>query len=198
MPNLSQFYSQFTADLARANRFEVLITPPPALNSFFGNGVAVLAYRCETAQLPGRHLTVSQQKTFGPYEKFPVHTTYNDIDLSFIIDGDMRVREFFDSWLNLINPDNTFNIEYKSNYVTDIFINQYDLQNNLTYQVRLVDAFPMNINQLDLNWGSDAVHKVHVTFAYTYWENTTQSASAPVDVVSSQLNSIAANFTGYE
>jgi hypothetical protein len=193
MPNLSQFYSQFTSDLARANHFEVVLNPPAILNSDITS--LGLSYRCETAQLPGRHLTTAQQKTFGPYEKFPVHTSYNDIDLTFIMDGDMGLRYLFDAWLNVINPASNFNLEYKSNYMVDMTINQYDLQDNLQYQVTLIDAFPININQQDLSWSSDAIHKLNVTFAYTYWINDLQNPSSAVPNSGSQLNQYIATNT---
>jgi len=41
----------------------------------------------------------------------------------------------------------------------------------LSYQATMHRAFPINMNQLDLDWSSDSVHKLTVTFAYTYWES---------------------------
>jgi hypothetical protein len=53
----------------------------------------------------------------------------------------------------------------------------------------LKDAFPINVNQLDLNWSNENFHKLNVTFAYTYWTNdltpdslTVTSGSSSVDV----------------
>lgn len=194
MPNLTQFYQQFTNDLSRANRFEVWIHTPPNVfpaGTFFSDKMRngeYLAFRCESAQLPGRHLTTVNQKTFGPYEKFPVHTTYNDIDLTFIVDGSMVPRYIFDTWIEYINPSGNFNISYKNDYVTDILINQYDLNDNLSYSVKLIDAFPININQQDLNWSSDSVHKLNVTFAYTYWQNQVLTDNNPLPPDNGQYN----------
>lgn len=182
--NINDILQSFNQDLARPNRFDVTIIPPAALRPNLTNGSVpgnsyanLLAYRCEIAQLPGRHLSTIEQKTYGPFEKFPHHTTYTDIDLTFIVDGDMVEKYFFDAWLEYINPTNNFNIAYKGDYCTDIQISQYDVANRLTYKATLVDAYPIGINQMDLDWSNDGFHKLSVTFAYTYWYNDTQGSN---------------------
>jgi len=186
MSKLSEFRSSFTTELARASRFEVQI--PTASISDFDN--KKLTLRCESAQLPGRHLETIQQKTYGPYEQLPYHTTYNDIDLTFIVSGDMSEKSFFDGWMEFINPTSTFDMEYKDNYTTNIIITQYDLAENPMYVVTLFEAYPINVNQLDLNWSSEDTHKLNVTFAYTYWSGGTTSSS------SMQPKAIGANAGG--
>jgi hypothetical protein len=197
--NINDIVNSFNTDLARPNRFDVIIVPPPALQNNitesavdnFGNVTAarptnvytdLLAYRCEIAQLPGRNLSTVEQKIYGPSEKFPHHVTYNDIDMTFIVDGDMREKYFFDAWLDYINPTNSFNIAYKETYCTDIKVIQYDISNRKSYSVTLVDAYPISVNQLDLDWSNDGVHKLSVTFAYTYWYNDSQSPSNPINI----------------
>jgi len=129
-----------------------------------------LRYRCEVAQLPGRTFETVEQKTYGPIEKYPNLTTYTDIDLTFILDDDMKTKYYFDEWLNAVNSNKTNNFRYKSSYVTDIQIYQYTVTNEGSYGVNLIDAYPISMNQLDLDWSSDGYHKLTVTFAYTRWE----------------------------
>lgn len=169
--SISDFKTSFRTDLARANRFDVTIVPPLTLWSLIPVNTKQLKYRCEVAQLPGRTLATTERKTYGPIEKLPYLTTYNDIDLTFMIDGDMSQKYLFDAWLNLVNPKSTNNFNYKTDYATSMTINQYDLQNKLVYSAELFDAYPISINQLDLDWSSDSVHKLTVTFAYTKWQN---------------------------
>ena len=61
-------------------------------------------------------------------------------------------------------------IAIKDNYKTDITINQYDVRAQLIYSVNLMHAFPIAVNQLDLDWSSDGHHKLAVVFAYTYYD----------------------------
>jgi hypothetical protein len=169
--SISEFKSSFSKDVARSNRFDVQIPIPPVLLPYFGTA-RTLNYRCESAQLPGKSFTTMEQK-FGsaPVEKFPYATNFTDIDLTFIVDDDMQQKLLFDGWMNYVSPVYNYNIRYKSDYTTALTINQYDVENKLTYSVNLYDAYPISMNQLDLNWGNDGMHKLVVTFAYTNWQN---------------------------
>jgi hypothetical protein len=169
--SIADFKASFNTDLARANRFDVTISPPLTLLALVPMSNKQLSYRCEVAQLPGRTFATTDRKTYGPIEKLPYLTTYNDIDLTFYVDGNMSEKYFFDSWLDLVNPKQTNNFNYRSDYATSIRINQYGVDNNLMYSVELFDAYPTSMNQLDLDWGSEDVHKLTVSFAYTKWQN---------------------------
>lgn len=168
--SIVDFKSSFKKELARPNRFDVVLSSPPILWS----SPRLLTYRCEAAQLPGRTFATTEQKTYGPIEKFPYLTTYNDLDLTFIVSDDMEEKYFFDAWLEKINPTRTNNLSYKSDYSTLITVNQYDLTNKLTYSADFLDAYPISTNQLDLDWSADGYHKLTVTFAYTRWFNRTE------------------------
>jgi hypothetical protein len=198
---INDFKSSFNNDIARSNRFDVNIPVPVTLAPIM-NKAKNLQYRCESANLPGRSLMTTEQRTYGPVEKYPYLTAYTDIDLTFLVSGDMDEKLFFDLWLDYINPMFNYNIEYKSDYSTVITINQYNLQNELTYSVNLFDAFPVSVNQMDLNWGNDGVHKLTVTFAYTYWQNNDleaialQLAGGAVSGIANALGGLGGNALG--
>jgi hypothetical protein len=82
----------------------------------------------------------------------------------------MTVKSLMDQWLGFINPSSTNNFNYKVDYSADLLINQYSVANERIYSVKLIDAYPLSINQMDLDWSSDGYHKLTATFAYTYWE----------------------------
>jgi hypothetical protein len=166
---IQDFLSSFTDELAKPSRFQVNLNLPPILQQAVDS--RTMSLRCESAVLPGRTLATSDLRIYGPSEKFPYQSTYEDVSLTFIVTGSMIEKTLFDNWLNQINPQNSWNFNFKSDYVTDISITQYDQADNEIHIVNLVEAFPISVNQLDLDWGSDApYHKLTVTFAYTYWE----------------------------
>ena len=169
---ISDFKSSFATEIARPNRFDVTLTVPSVIDS---SASRILTYRCENAQLPSRTLATAEQKTYGPVEKFPYLTTYNDLELTFIVSDDMVEKYIFDSWMEAINPAYSNNFRYKSDYSTIITVNQYNLQNEITYSADFIEAYPISINQLDLDWSADGYHKLTVTFAYTRWFNRTES-----------------------
>jgi hypothetical protein len=191
--SINEFKSSFRGDLARPNKFDVNVNIPLVLIPYISSARS-LNFRCENAQLPGRTFATTEQKTYGPIEKFPYLTTYNDIDLTFIVDDDMQQKILFDAWLNFINPLYNNNIRYKQEYATILTINQYDVTNKISYSCNLYDAFPVSVNQMDLDWSGDGYHKLNVTFAYTYWQNNSiqalgmQFVDAGIAAVSNILN----------
>jgi hypothetical protein len=63
-------------------------------------------------------------------KSFQYLNTYNDLDLTFIVDDDMNQKVFFDAWMNYIDPTYNNNMRYKGDYTTTIVINQYDVPTN--------------------------------------------------------------------
>ena len=168
--SIANFKASFNTDLARPSRFDVNIPIPIGLLPYREIG-RTLTMRCENAELPGRSISTTSMKIYGVEEKFPYQTTYNDMSLTFIVGDDMAEKKFFDAWLNWINPTINYNLKYKADYAVAITVNQYDLRNEISYGVVLLDAFPIAVKQLDLDWSSDGHHKLTVTFAYTSWRN---------------------------
>jgi hypothetical protein len=192
--NINDFKASFKNDLARVNKFDVNIPVPLTLIPYV-TSARQLTYRCENATLPGRTFSTVDQKTYGPIEKYPTLTSFTDIDLTFIVDDDMGEKLFFDAWLNFINPLYNNNFRYKSDYATVITINQYDVTNQLTYSINLYDAYPISMNQMDLDWNSDGFHKLSVTFAYTYWKNNSLQ-SLGMELVDAGINAVSSAFGG--
>jgi len=171
MPSLNEFKASFKTDFARPARFNVEIPLPLKLVAYL-NTARLLTLRCENAELPGKTVATTDRKIYGPIEKQPYLTTFNDSTFTFIVSDDMKEKKLFDAWMDLINPKTTFDLNYKGDYITPITVNQYDVTNKLSYSVTMIDAFPVSVNQLDLDWSNDNTHhKLSVTFAYYTWEN---------------------------
>lgn len=168
--SIQDFKSSFTTDLARPSRFDVEIPIPIGLVPYRGISRR-MNMRCENAELPGRTIATTTQKIYNLEEKFPYQTTYSDITLTFIVGDDMKEKLLFDAWMNWINPTVNYDFKYKSDYASTLRINQYDVRNNVTYSVDLIDAFPISMNSMNLDWSSDGSHKLTVVFAYTSWRN---------------------------
>lgn len=192
--SINDFKASFKDDLARPNRFDVNIPIPITLIPYVSTA-RNLTYRCESTNLPGRQLATMEQKSYGPVESYPYATTFNDIDLTFLVDADMNQKIFFDAWMNYINPLYNNNYRYKGDYSTTLRVNQYDQTNELTYSVDLFEAFPVSINQMDLDWSADGVHKLTVTFNYTYWKNNSLQALG-MELVDAGLDTVVNSIGG--
>lgn len=183
--SLSEFKSSFSTDVARPNRFDVTIPVPIGMVPY-RNTSRRLNLRCESAELPGRSLGTAGMKIYGVEEKFPYMTAYNDMSLTFIVGDDMQEKKFFDAWLNWITPSFSYDVKYKADYAVIIRVNQYDLRSKSSYSVDLIDAFPIAVTPLQLDWSSDGYHKLTVTFAYTSWRNNSLEALA-MELIEDQI-----------
>lgn len=181
--------------LAKTSRYAVRINAIPALNTLFTDSLGVLrdlTFLCENAEFPGRTLVTSDVRYYGPVQKFPFQTAYNDINLTFICRDEFFEKEVMDSWMNYINPINTYDFRYTDSYATSIDIFQFSevgveitgnapnaesaAEGNSTssgkvlqpiYQVTCQKAYPTNIGAMTLNWGDDQYHRLQVGFTYT-------------------------------
>jgi hypothetical protein len=172
MPStISTFINSLTNDIAKPNRFDVEIAIPQTLLSIipptFGR---TLNLRCESAQLPSRTIGTTPQK-FGsnPVEMHPYVSAFGGTTLNFIASGNMAEKAFFDAWLELIHPTTTFDFQYRDTYITSVIVNQYSNENKLAYSIELIDAFPVSIEQMDLNWQTEGHLSLSVQFEYRYW-----------------------------
>ena len=168
--SIADFKASFSKELARPSKFDVNIPIPLGMIPYRSTS-RMLTMRCENAELPGRTIATTSMKIYGVEEKFPYMSSYNDLSLTFIVSDDMKEKLFFDAWLNWINPNTSYNLKYKQDYSVALRINQYDVQNKVSYSVDLVDAYPIAVNGMDLNWSADGYHKLTVTFAYTSWRD---------------------------
>lgn len=189
--SLDRFRSQVLsgAGLARTNRYEVLITPPPGLSTNRGVSELVSLY-VEQANIPLLNIFTKSHKIFGPSYQRPITSEYGGegLAMTFHIDRNMAIRKFFEDWMHVIIDPNRFTVGYQRDYITDILIRQLDEQNNIMYEVKLLEAFPRNINLMDLNNNSsNQTHRLNVLFAYRYWKNT-RIESARIDIPRAILN----------
>lgn len=172
------------AGLARTNRFEVIIALPPGLLSKSYNEKLVSLY-VEQTNIPLLNIATKSQKIFGPSYQRPFASEYGGegISLNFHVDREMKVRNFFEDWMHLIVNRNNYTIGYQEEYVTTINIRQLDEQSNVTYEVELKEAFPRNLNMMELNHSSsNQTHRLNMLFAYRYWQNVATKPNQAVDV----------------
>lgn len=181
------------AGLARTNRFEVEIMAPAGLVTR-RDDLELASLYVEQANFPLQNIFTKQFKIFGPTYQRPITSEYGGegIPIVFHVDSDLRIKRLFEDWMHLVVDPYTFTVGYQENYISDIYIRQLDEQNNTVHEVKLIEAFPRNVNLMDLNnASSNQTHRLSVLFAYRYWINTsaerTQAAVIPRQVIFPQI-----------
>ena len=168
--SVSEFVQTVSAQgLARQNRFQVEISNVDFLPGANDRNITLL---CQSASLPGATIVVKKQTLFGPAYIRPGTINYGEtLNMTFLVDKNMTIKNIFDRWMHYAVQVSSFTVAYRQNYARDIIIKQLDEAENVTYEVRLIDAFPVSIGALALNQSAlDRFHQLPITFAYRYWE----------------------------
>lgn len=167
--------------LNKSARFAVKIAIPIGLLGTWNSlGISEdLVYLCEAAEMPGRAFMSVDARYYGPNQKLPYQTQYEDVTMTFLCRARSNERKFFDDWMEYINPTNSFDFSYRVNYATyvDIFQlteNEIDLRAQVgkaqsSYLIRLKDAYPINVNPQPMTWADDQYLRLAVTFTYFKW-----------------------------
>lgn len=212
--NVNKFITNFDshAGFAKTSKFDVIIAVPSFLQQY--GSAEELALQCETAELPGYTLNTLESKIFGAPTPVAGTPAFGDVTLTFICAGDMWEKKFFDRWLDFIIPKQTYLVNYKQSYVTDIVVRQYSdgtpdsgsgtaPKPSVIYSCKLLNAFPATVNALNLNWATDDIHRLSVAFKFDRWLpiappelSSVQSAPSAGDNETGSIRSVVKTSTG--
>lgn len=167
---LSNMYGNY----AKSARFAVHIKPSGYMTRYY-DFTRQLVYLCEAADMPGRSFVNVDVRYYGPSQKLPIQSQYDDINLTFLCRNKSYEREFFDNWQLIINPINTFDFNYRDDYACEIDIYQYsdvgfDDQHTPEYCITLMDAYPVQVNGQPMSWQDDMFQRLVVNFTFTRWK----------------------------
>jgi hypothetical protein len=172
--------------LAKANRFNVMFTPPKAslLNgnlqgiissAISGNFSAKnlvndprdISLLCDSVTIPGKQISTLDVQTVKQLVKIPYGYLTDDVSLSFLLTNDYHMKTMFDAWINNIVDNDKYCVAYKEDIVTDVIIQQLDEQNTPIYGVKLEGAFPVTMSEIPLsNESVNTISRLNVSFAY--------------------------------
>ena len=174
--------------LAKSCRFAVRINSPQFLkssqsSSISKNIIGDLTYLCEAVEMPGRGFVNADVRYYGPNQKLPVLTQYEDTTLTFLCRTESYERQFFDDWMDYINPTNSFNFNFRKEYETTIEIMQFSeyaagsgnrmggsgAEPKEVYRITLYNAYPLLVNPQPMTWADDQLMRLSVTFTYQKW-----------------------------
>ena len=135
--------------------------------------------RCHQAVLPGLTAATRQNATGMPEKNNPYRATFEDITLGFYCTEDLVEREYFEQWQAKIFPTLASNenprwrnwpIGYRENYTQEIHITKLSFDGLPTKTYILHKAFPVTINETQLEWGQEEILKIEVIFSYDWWK----------------------------
>lgn len=189
------FLSEFNkSSFARTNLFEVTLFPPKIMTGEKLN--YSLHLYADSVNIPGINFATSETRRYGygPIEKKPYAPIFNDITISFLVDGTGNLYKYFYRWMNRIvssdqyingntssNGLEAFEVEYKDDYKCQINISTFDEAGNAVLSSQLVDAIPISLSDTQLSWGAnDEVMRLSMTFTYFQQILTDPDSKDPV------------------
>jgi len=162
--------------ISYSNKFSIMVTPPAGLPNA-GLGVTGMQMVCNQATLPGKALARTDDRIYGIDVQKPYGVTFEPAALTFYNTNKFTAREFWEQWLEWIQPAGTRNIRYYSEMIGSIQIYHYSenveeaVPGKENYVMTLNEAYPHSIEELELNWESQEVMEFQVQISYKDWSN---------------------------
>ena len=155
---------------SRKYNYEFVITPPSGV-TYAGGSMKTLMLRCESVTLPGQNVATSVDDIrLGPGREHIYNVTYDAITAVFLADEQLSEKVFFEDWQAMMfNTEESFQLGYYKDYVEDMTIKQLDNQGNPVYGVKLIDAFPKTVTQLDLSMTDPELSRISVGIVFYKW-----------------------------
>jgi hypothetical protein len=143
---------------------------------------------CKSAALPASNLGVIEVPFRGRTVKIAGDRTFDTWTATFFNDKDMKIRAYFESWLESMNTHegnyspNFIPTKETDGYMAEVKVKQLEKHGAQGGQVlreyNLRHAFPTNVSQIDLAYDSnDQIEEFSVEFQYSYWTVETPTTS---------------------
>jgi len=170
---ISEFKGQFSGGGARPNLFKVQMDFPGIVGD---GGLSYKAgFLIKAASLPASVLGEIPIGYRGRKLKIAGDRTFANWTVTVLNDTSMDLRNQFELWLEMVNSNESntsaiSNISGTEGYYANPTVIQLDRQENEVKTYQFVDAFPVNIQDIALDFDTnDAVEEFTVEFAYQYW-----------------------------
>jgi len=159
--------------VAKSSHFEVQITGPGSTGEEND-----LMFRADACELPGRTVSTSEYRVYGPIRKIAYASTYTDTSIGFLCSEDLREKRYFEEWQDMImnhratrgisakNSQGRYGVGYYENYVRTIEIRQYNASGAKQSTHFLDEAYPIGIAPIAMAWGSEELIRLQITFAF--------------------------------
>ena len=201
--DIDSFRSAASGGFQKLEHYRVRFPYPPLMltQTYKGanttNAVSGLEFYADSTDFPGASLATHDvtRYGYGPSEKKPSFTKFNDIMITFYADANADNLTFFQAWLNTINNfnfsgginllvqntqfnipysmaggANVYEIAYKDDYAVDGWITMFDNTENPITTIFMRQMYPINIPEIKMGWSlTQDIMRVTVIFTFVDW-----------------------------
>jgi len=157
---------------------------------------------CESAELPGTSFMTHEQSNdyAGITERFAYRRSYTQkIPLTFMVDREYKVIDFFDRWMDYINnnvstSDMSFGYRMKypdgpRGYRADMFLTKFEKDaKGPSLEYKFLGAYPESIDRMGVNYNnSNEILRCVVTMSFVRYVRGRDTAPPPESSAGSNL-----------
>ena len=189
----------FSTGLARTNRWQVFIEIPEKVFSKRNLGIQKSELKDEmkifsnSATIPGRSLATFEAYQHRRPVKLPYQRQMEDVSINFILNENYFIRKLFESWVQYpINEENNM-AKYISEYSTNVIIEQLNIQDEVIFGIKLIKAYPISFQSIELDQSENSFETLNVTFTYFNYEINNERN--PVTLIAQNQTNINQNIS---
>lgn len=187
--NVDQFKAALVGGGARANQFFVALSFPSYV-TLGGVAAAQGSFLVNATTLPGSIITNTPVQYRGRQVNLAGERIFNPWSVQVLNDVSFNIRNAFERWMAGINDlQNNNGRTNPRDYQANITVTQLDRNNNPLKIYTLHSAYPTNLGDIALNYGSnDVVEEYPVEFTFQHFTTSFDTALSVGNTVNSVLN----------
>ena len=165
--------------LALTNKFSVSIIPPSMMYSAVPDGS--IDFLCHTAEFPGMTFATTEDRLYGIEIAKPYASTFEAVTLTFYVTNDFSTKIFFEDWMRHIQHPKSKNMRYYDEFTGSVEIYHYAEHTDVpapgmhTYRTFLTEAWPITVQEHELNWDSGEIMEIQIQISYRDWNRMSES-----------------------
>lgn len=178
--NITEFKNKI-GGFSYTNNYLIQIIPPVALDNFFPEVNGLIKLTAQETNLDFGKINSIEHTQFGKKHTIATNWNYDPVNISFLIERNLIILDFFMAWKQLIvNPYNN-DIGYYDDYVSRNFtiaLTQSDSNESQKRGFSLINAYPTDLSALKLDYSDIEILKLDITFVYSNMKIIDYSGSA--------------------
>lgn len=149
--------------LLEPNKYEVIISGPIKISKN-------ILFNCHRCEVPGHNIASFDHSTIGVKRKIPNEELYDDLSTTFYNSHHIEELIAINKWLKLIGGGKNYRLAYYNDIISDMQINIYDLQENLTSSIKIFEAYPVGVSEIELSYAQELPSEITVNWSYHSFE----------------------------
>jgi hypothetical protein len=124
---------------------------------------------CTAVRLPGIDVVVVDRNIGMVPQKVAVGKTVNPVSLTFYLTNKYTARKYWQEWMEtIVGSGVPYTAGFLQEYGKQVKIQQMDTNGDVVYTVKLEEAYPINLSEIELNnAAATAAAEFTVTLQYT-------------------------------